>query len=65
SILGWGFPFYTGGALSYIDFVGIQQFVAECDDFAERFGERFKVPDSLRTLAEAGKSVHDFEAIKA
>ena len=62
SILGWGFPMYTGGALSYIDFVGIKQFVAECDDLADRFGERFRVPDSLRELAEAGKSVHDFAA---
>lgn len=60
SVLGWGFPIYTGGALSYIDYVGIQQFVTECDDFAERFGERFSVPDSLRALAQAGKSVHDF-----
>lgn len=60
SILGWGFPIYTGGAISYIDFVGIKNFVAECDDFAERFGERFRVSDSLRALADAGKSVHDF-----
>ena len=60
SVLGWGFPIYTGGALSYIDFVGIEQFVADCDDFAERFGVRFAVPDSLRELAKAGKSVHDF-----
>ncbi len=60
SILGWGFPIYTGGAISYIDYVGIRTFVAECDDFAQRFGERFSVPDSLRELAERGLSVHDF-----
>jgi len=60
SVLGWGFPIYTGGALSYIDFIGIEQFVADCDDFTQRFGARFAVPDSLRALAAAGKSVHDF-----
>ena len=60
SILGFGFPIYTGGALSYIDYVGMDHFVAECDDFTERYGARYTVPDSLRSLAEAGKSIHDF-----
>ncbi len=61
SVLGWGFPIFTGGALSYIDFVGMQQFVAECDDFSSRFGARFAVPDELRALSEAGKSIHDYK----
>ena len=60
SVLGWGFPIYTGGALSYIDFVGGKKFVAECDDFANKYGARFSVPDSLRALVEAGKSIHDY-----
>ena len=64
SVLGWGFPIYTGGALSYIDYVGIQTFVDECDSFANRFGESWKVPDSLRVLAEGGKSVHDFRKVR-
>jgi 3-hydroxyacyl-CoA dehydrogenase/enoyl-CoA hydratase/3-hydroxybutyryl-CoA epimerase len=61
SVLGWGFPIYTGGSLSYIDYVGIQQFVEDCDAFAERFGEHWQVPDSLRSLAKAGKSVHAYQ----
>ncbi|MGK0388303.1 MAG: 3-hydroxyacyl-CoA dehydrogenase/enoyl-CoA hydratase/3-hydroxybutyryl-CoA epimerase [Maribacter sp.] len=60
SVLGWGFPIYTGGAISYIDYVGIQDFVADCDDYKDKFGERWTVPDSLRALAEANKSVHDY-----
>ena len=60
SVLGWGFPIYTGGVLSYIDFVGIKKFVEECDDFTKRFGARFTVSDKLRALADAGKSIHDF-----
>ena len=57
SVLGWGFPIYTGGVLSYIDFVGIKTFVAECDDFTKRFGARFTVPESLRKMAEAGSNL--------
>ena len=60
SILGFGFPIYTGGALSYIDYVGMDQFIAECDDFTKRFGERFAVPDALRSFAKAGKSIHEY-----
>ncbi|MEL6650493.1 MAG: 3-hydroxyacyl-CoA dehydrogenase NAD-binding domain-containing protein, partial [Bacteroidota bacterium] len=62
SVLGWGFPIYTGGSISYIDYVGIKAFVADCDSFGERFGkERWAVPQSLRDLATQGKSVHDFQ----
>ena len=60
SILGWGFPIFTGGALSYIDYVGIDNFIADCDAFKAQFGERWDVPQSLRDLAAAGKSIHDF-----
>ena len=61
SVLGWGFPIYTGGAISYIDFVGIEQFIADCDDFKNRFGDRWDIPESLRLLAKEGKSVHEFK----
>ncbi|MFC1696353.1 3-hydroxyacyl-CoA dehydrogenase NAD-binding domain-containing protein, partial [Pseudomonadota bacterium] len=54
SIFGWGFPPYTGGTLSYIDTIGIQQFVAECDRMAGTYGERFTVSPWLRE--RAGKS---------
>ena len=60
SILGWGFPIFTGGALSYIDYVGMDNFIADCDAFKAQFGERWNVPQSLRDLAAAGKSIHDF-----
>ena len=54
SMLGFGFPPYTGGVFSYIDYVGPGEFVADCDDFADRFGPRFEVPDSLRERAAGG-----------
>ena len=53
SLLGFGFPPYTGGVFSYIQYIGLSQFIADCDDFAHRFGPRFTVPDSLRKKLEA------------
>ena len=58
SLLAFGFPAYTGGVFSYMDYVGLDTFVAECDDFTERFGERFSVPDSLRQMAKEGKKIN-------
>ena len=49
---GWGFPPWSGGVFSYIDMVGLQSFVDRCDDYCNRFGERFEVPDSLRERAK-------------
>lgn len=60
SVLGWGFPIYTGGALSYIDFVGMKEFIADCDAFAAAYGPRWEVPAALRAMAEAGNSIHEF-----
>jgi 3-hydroxyacyl-CoA dehydrogenase/enoyl-CoA hydratase/3-hydroxybutyryl-CoA epimerase len=58
SIFGWGFPPYTGGTLSYIDTVGIAEFVAECDRMARNYGPRFKVSDWLRERAENGTAFY-------
>ncbi len=58
SILGFGFPIYTGGAISYIDYIGMDNFIADCDDFKKRFGPRWDVSDALRKLAAEGKSAH-------
>src|SRR3546814_5612905 len=41
SIYGWGFPAWTGGTISYIDTVGIQNFVREADTLATKYGARF------------------------
>jgi 3-hydroxyacyl-CoA dehydrogenase/enoyl-CoA hydratase/3-hydroxybutyryl-CoA epimerase len=51
SILGWGYPAWTGGTLSFIETVGLPAFVAECDRLAAAYGPRFSVPDSLRKRA--------------
>lgn len=58
AILGWGFPAWTGGPLSLIETVGLPEFVADCDRMASACGSRFSVPDRLRELAAAGKSIY-------
>lgn len=51
SILAWGFPAYTGGALSFVDFVGVETFVQTCDRLADQYGERFRPTKKLRERA--------------
>lgn len=54
SILGWGFPAYTGGTLSYIEFRGVEQFKKDCAYFEQKYGERFKLPDLSVYLKKMG-----------
>jgi 3-hydroxyacyl-CoA dehydrogenase/enoyl-CoA hydratase/3-hydroxybutyryl-CoA epimerase len=58
SVLGWGFPSYTGGTLSFIDTIGIAAFVAECLRLAKLHGPRFRPPRGLVARAKRGESFH-------
>jgi 3-hydroxyacyl-CoA dehydrogenase/enoyl-CoA hydratase/3-hydroxybutyryl-CoA epimerase len=58
SVFGWGFPAYTGGTISFIETEGLKQFVAEADRLAETHGERFTVPERLRSMAESGQTFY-------
>lgn len=58
SILGWGFAPYTGGVLSFIDTVGVANFVTRADELAAKYGDPFKVPDLLREMAQKGESFY-------
>ena len=51
SILAWGFPAYTGGAVSFVDFVGVETFVSTLDRLADQYGERFRPTEKLRERA--------------
>ena len=55
SILGWGYPAWTGGTLSFIETVGLKAFVAECDRLAVACGPRFQVSAALRERAAKGE----------
>jgi 3-hydroxyacyl-CoA dehydrogenase/enoyl-CoA hydratase/3-hydroxybutyryl-CoA epimerase len=52
SILGFGFAPFTGGTLSYIDGMGVPQFVLLCDRLWKTYGERFKPTDLLIDMAK-------------
>jgi 3-hydroxyacyl-CoA dehydrogenase/enoyl-CoA hydratase/3-hydroxybutyryl-CoA epimerase len=56
SLLGIGYPPWTGGVVQYVEGFpgGVAGFVARADALADRHGERFRVPESLRRRAEAG-----------
>jgi 3-hydroxyacyl-CoA dehydrogenase/enoyl-CoA hydratase/3-hydroxybutyryl-CoA epimerase len=58
AILGWGFAPWTGGPLSLIEGVGLSNFVAECDRLSGLYGERFRVPDLLRTMAQQDRGFY-------
>ena len=54
SILGFGFAPFTGGALSYIDFMGAGAFVALAQSLEARHGPRFSVPENVLAMARDG-----------
>ncbi len=58
SILGFGFAPFTGGTLSYIDTMGLPQFVRLCDRLAEACGPRFAPPAGLRSMAGTSGSFY-------
>jgi 3-hydroxyacyl-CoA dehydrogenase / enoyl-CoA hydratase / 3-hydroxybutyryl-CoA epimerase len=62
STLGIGYPAWTGGVLSYIDTRGLTQFVADCERFAARHGERYAPSDWLRARAERNETFHPAQA---
>jgi 3-hydroxyacyl-CoA dehydrogenase/enoyl-CoA hydratase/3-hydroxybutyryl-CoA epimerase len=59
SLLGWGFPAWAGGVFSYIDTVGVDRFVADCEALAARLGPRFAPPELLKQLAGSGRRLRD------
>ncbi|WP_030781178.1 3-hydroxyacyl-CoA dehydrogenase NAD-binding domain-containing protein [Streptomyces sp. NRRL S-920] len=61
SILGIGFPGWTGGVLQYINGYegGLPGFVARARELAERYGERFLPPALLVEKAENGERFSD------
>ncbi|MEU0833905.1 3-hydroxyacyl-CoA dehydrogenase NAD-binding domain-containing protein [Streptomyces sp. NPDC005969] len=61
SIMGIGFPPWTGGVLQYINGYegGLPGFVARALELAEKYGDRFLPPALLVEKAEKGETFHD------
>ncbi len=58
SIIGFGFAPFTGGTLSYIDGIGVGNFVSLCNDLAQTHGARFTPPRLLGELARTGDTFY-------
>ncbi|MFC3679725.1 fatty acid oxidation complex subunit alpha FadB [Bacterioplanoides pacificum] len=54
-IFGIGFPPFRGGACRYMDTVGMAEFVALCDKYAD-LGNLYKPTDRMREMAANGES---------
>ncbi|MCE8035632.1 MAG: fatty acid oxidation complex subunit alpha FadB [Halomonas sp.] len=54
-IYGIGFPPFRGGALRYIDAMGVAEFVKLADGLAEELGALYAPTDKLRQMAESGE----------
>ena len=58
AIFGIGFPPFLGGPFSYLDTVGIANFIETADRLADAYGERFRAPKLLRDMAEKGETFY-------
>ncbi len=58
SILGFGFAPFTGGVLSYIDFMGTKKFVELCHKLQAKYGSRFAPPKLLEEMAAKGETFY-------
>ena len=58
SILGFGFAPYTGGALSYIDGMGVKNFVSLCERLAKDYGVHFTPTPLLKDMAAKGETFY-------
>ena len=55
SVLGIGFPRWTGGTLQLINSIGAKRFAERAAELAQRYGERFAPPPLLLQMAERGE----------
>ncbi|MCC5882391.1 MAG: fatty acid oxidation complex subunit alpha FadB [Halomonas sp.] len=61
-IYGIGFPPFRGGALRYIDAMGVAEFVKLAEGLAEELGPLYAPTDKLRKMAEAGERFYSTQA---
>lgn len=62
TLVGYGFPSYTGGVMSFIDTMGLSEFVTQCDRLADEHGEHFRPSDALRARAGTATEIYAHEA---
>ncbi|MEM9286224.1 MAG: hypothetical protein AAGA39_10090, partial [Pseudomonadota bacterium] len=58
AIFGWGYAPWTGGPMSHIDTIGIEEFVRTAERLAQKYGAKFSPPAKFRALAEKKTGVY-------
>jgi 3-hydroxyacyl-CoA dehydrogenase / enoyl-CoA hydratase / 3-hydroxybutyryl-CoA epimerase len=58
SIFGIGFPAWTGGAMQFIYGMGVDAFVARCNELAARFGPGFALSDTVKDAIRKHQPVY-------
>ncbi|WP_374765144.1 3-hydroxyacyl-CoA dehydrogenase NAD-binding domain-containing protein [Yunchengibacter salinarum] len=58
AIFGIGFPPWTGGPFSYIDTMGVAEFVKLAKRLAKDYGPRFEPPKLLSDMADKGETFY-------
>ncbi|MEL7238146.1 MAG: 3-hydroxyacyl-CoA dehydrogenase NAD-binding domain-containing protein, partial [Planctomycetota bacterium] len=58
AIFGWGFAPWTGGPMSHIDTIGMENFVRKAESLAQKYGARFSPPQSFREMAEKNETLY-------
>lgn len=58
AIIGFGFPPFTGGPLSWIDGMGTEAFLALAEALEAKHGRRFHPPRLLHEMAERGETFY-------
>lgn len=61
-IYGIGFPPFRGGAFRYLDQIGLAEFVATADKYAD-LGAIYQVSDLTRQWAEQGRKFYQVEGV--
>jgi 3-hydroxyacyl-CoA dehydrogenase/enoyl-CoA hydratase/3-hydroxybutyryl-CoA epimerase len=59
SIFGWGFAPHQGGALQFINAMGVQRFVARSRELARQHGARFEPAAILVQMAQENRRFQD------
>ncbi|MEM9810662.1 MAG: 3-hydroxyacyl-CoA dehydrogenase NAD-binding domain-containing protein [Pseudomonadota bacterium] len=58
AIFGWGFAPWTGGPMSHIDTIGLDEFVRTAEKLAQKHGAKFAPPAKFREMAEKNDKLY-------
>src|SRR6202522_1635012 len=58
SILGFGYAPYSGGAVSFVDGLGLKVFAARAKELAAKYGPQFEPGEKLFKMAERGETFY-------